>query len=1257
MTDPATGDEPGSSTHWVQVTALASGSNINFSDDTPNEAGGAGASGTSTAAARGDHRHALSFGGSIEDVGSADAAGTSTSASRSDHVHAGVTSLTGGTNVTVSASQGAITVNASGGSGTLSDASPGSVSAAASAGTGTEASRDDHRHVGVASLAASEGLQVNQTVGAVSITADLSSAAPEAVGATESAGGSDETLSRSRHVHAGVTSITGGTNVTVSSSQGAVTINASGGSASVEEFDSTQAYAIGDITYTGTGDTAVVWVADRSISANSTEPTAETPQNWRIVAGTGTSRGLLSGINANVLRRGDIYWLEETGGAQKVYFVRNGGTFASDADLQDADDVIDLTDGVGLDVTAYSASATYSRGSANSIVTHDSHVWVYVSSQRNTNHDPEQFPQYWWKIDTPIRVLNHDSATTTHWRSGEFFLTETGELRMATATISASPADIIADHTGADQEFLWLNESGGGGTTVTANPSGTDGADLTRLTIGSTNYNIAGRISWAFVIDTLIVPELNQDAITDARIILEDSGLTHYLTFLDWTAANLDMIDHLPVGAHIGLRQGTTTRILEVEAEWDSTANQYQVININTGILSESASGTATELLLTAGAGGGGTTVTANPAGTDGDTLNRLTIGSTNFNLPQPMDGGLTAVSTTANLSGSGTSGSPLDIAAGGVTEDKIEDDAVTEDKIEDGAVPASKLALGAARSRLAADVESQLDPGATRELSVLYYDDSDETIRAAVSATLFTSVVPDSSITLSKLGTDVTLGASLSDADPADVGTAAASGAATDAPRRDHVHRLPIDNTLVYASDQFGVNTERVVQEVSEWVQHFATGDGHDTSGHSGKYHEYTSPNTHRRIGSVQYDFDPLNDSAGGGTGKTYQVFILELTGRNVDVVLGSSQVYSGNSLQHRFHFTDGVMINPNVRIGIGLHRTDGGNNEGLSVRAGAESQDSPRESYDDASNDFLFVGRFNHDRPTPSVNDTVGGTTANQIYGNPEIYYEIIHTHASLVGDGNVSASHISSGNASADAALLADGSGGAAFRTVVVHGDNLVDNTIPTAKYGNLSVTNAKIADVAASKVTGTLAASVIPGSLTHRQAAAVTVSGSTLTIPTEDSVQGGDTVLFVVPTPWSVTGNLTVRVSQGGTLQADTTFALNDRVGTRLTGGDVVAEEEMEIILATDWRSLVHPVGTGGGGGANDGVVNAGSYSQGTITLTRTESLADVTITDLPQRWLARWPIPTPRALSRAWHGIRVRAAMRVSRPRAGAAAIC
>ena len=37
-----------------------------------------------------------------------------------------------------------------------------------------------------------------------------------------------------------------------------------------------------------------------------------------------------------------------------------------------------------------------------------------------------------------------------------------------------------------------ITAGSGGGTTVVANPSGTDGVDITRITIGSDNYNIAG---------------------------------------------------------------------------------------------------------------------------------------------------------------------------------------------------------------------------------------------------------------------------------------------------------------------------------------------------------------------------------------------------------------------------------------------------------------------------------------------------------------------------------------------------------------------------------------------------------------------------------------------------------------------------------------------------------------------------------------------------------------------------------------------
>ena len=193
-----------------------------------------------------------------------------------------------------------------------------------------------------------------------------------------------------------------------------------------------------------------------------------------------------------------------------------------------------------------------------------------------------------------------------------------------------------------------IGQSGAAGTSTAASRSdhvhaipvgvpvatGTANAEGTATTAARSDHvHQQGVFSWGFVVDTLIVPELNQDTITDARIVLADSALTHYLEFVDWTAADLDTISHLPVGAHIGLRQGAITRLLQVEAEWDSAENRYQVINVNAVGLLEAASGTATELLLTAGAGGG-TTVEANPAGTDGDDLTRLAVDGTNYNVP-----------------------------------------------------------------------------------------------------------------------------------------------------------------------------------------------------------------------------------------------------------------------------------------------------------------------------------------------------------------------------------------------------------------------------------------------------------------------------------------------------------------------------------------------------------------------------------------------------------------------------------------------
>ena len=318
-----------------------------------------------------------------------------------------------------------------------------------------------------------------------------------------------------------------------------------------------------------------------------------------------------------------------------------------------------------LEVGAYSSTATYSRGSANSIVTHSGGLYIYISAtERSSGHDPDTQPGYWLLLSEGVTytVLDNNSYRFSARTIVIFDDTDETYICTTTQTTPRNKAYIRTQAASIGGEFIHLNGAGSGGTTVTANPSGTDGDQLTRLAIGSTNYNLLV-ISWGFQVDTLIVPELNQNAITTARIVLEDSGLTHYLAFLDWTTASLGTISHLPVGAYIGLRQGVTTRILRVEAGWDSTNNRYQVINVNTGILSEASSGTATELLLTGGGGSSG--------------------------------GGLALVTTTARLSGEGTSSDPLDIADGGVITAKIADDAVTGAKIADDTIHGGALIDG----------------------------------------------------------------------------------------------------------------------------------------------------------------------------------------------------------------------------------------------------------------------------------------------------------------------------------------------------------------------------------------------------------------------------------------------------------------------------------------------------------------------------------------------------------------------------------
>ena len=218
-----------------------------------------------------------------------------------------------------------------------------------------------------------------------------------------------------------------------------------------------------------------------------------------------------------------------------------------------------------------------------------------------------------------------------------------------TIPVPTAVGDVLtATGTMAGQyEFSAPTGGGGGGTPVTANPSGTDGDDLTRIAIAGTNYVVAVPTSWSYRIGTTIVP--SGTTLADAHITYHQSGGAYYLTFINWTQADLDKIDHIPIDGLIGLQQQSTwggltwanftwgrTFVLNVRAVFDAVNRRYHVANVNGISLTEQASGTATDILLTEAP----SSVVANPGGTGLTDLTSLGIDGVDYALAAMGGGG-----------------------------------------------------------------------------------------------------------------------------------------------------------------------------------------------------------------------------------------------------------------------------------------------------------------------------------------------------------------------------------------------------------------------------------------------------------------------------------------------------------------------------------------------------------------------------------------------------------------------------------------
>ena len=154
-----------------------------------------------------------------------------------------------------------------------------------------------------------------------------------------------------------------------------------------------------------------------------------------------------------------------------------------------------------VEISAYSSTATYSRGSANSIVTHSSGLFIYISStERSSGHDPDTQPGYWLKLSEGVA---YEVITSGSHRIAARTLVVNGDndnVYLCTTT-QTTPVSLTEIHTASESAggaFILLNGGGSGGftlrqgTTAPGNSLGDDGDWYLRTSNGQWYEKVSG---------------------------------------------------------------------------------------------------------------------------------------------------------------------------------------------------------------------------------------------------------------------------------------------------------------------------------------------------------------------------------------------------------------------------------------------------------------------------------------------------------------------------------------------------------------------------------------------------------------------------------------------------------------------------------------------------------------------------------------------------------------------------------------------
>ena len=239
------------------------------------------------------------------------------------------------------------------------------------------------------------------------------------------------------------------------------------------------------------------------------------------------------------------------------------------------------------------------------------------------------------------------------------------------------------------------------------------------------------------------------------------------------------------------------------------------------------------------------------------------------------------------------------------------------------------------------------------------------------------------------------------SNTDPENIAEASAEGTAPEVSRGDHVHALPIDDTLEFdsVSGDLGVSIHDVIQHLQEDIRYYTDSIDHpaDPGGHSAGQMYRTGPFP-TTISRVQSQIDVLF----GHPSYAARIYRVD-SDRNIEEFLGESSHFvplSNNPHSYDFTVDDGIGIPiPASSFIVILFHAVGG--VLIPLRTGDEASDSPGESYQDANRDFNMVHSVVYDNVHPSVGDDTASHDGNDhIRGNIKIFYDIAYDHGNLLG-----------------------------------------------------------------------------------------------------------------------------------------------------------------------------------------------------------------------------------------------------------------